>query len=173
MSCITAGLNLRMFLIIKTGLLRYVTFAIRAYNVLIEILSTDYLEPVAIDELIGIQKGTPSAIRLRTERRSCKVSDFFKCWSFSQKTLAEFDHVNPIERAPSRIKFFRTLEPEIEIETVSIECNSFFRFHNKKAARKRPIPRKKAGRCFYNAKVVYFLHSCKMTNQQNDKKFRE
>lgn len=45
---------------------------------LFKILSTDNLETVTVDEFVGIEKRTLSAVLLRTEGRSGKVYDFFK-----------------------------------------------------------------------------------------------
>lgn len=47
---------------------RYITFAIRAYNMLVKILASDNLKAVAVNKFIGIKEGTLSAVLLRTER---------------------------------------------------------------------------------------------------------
>ena len=97
----------------------------------VKILSSYNLESIAIDEFVGIEECTLSAVLLRTEGRSGKVNDFFKRLPFTKKTLAELDNVNPIESAPDGINSFRAFESEIEVEAVDIECYSFLWFHDK------------------------------------------
>lgn len=96
----------------------------------LQILTSHNFKTFTIQQSIGIKKSTLATIFLRIKRRGSEIYYFFKNLSFSKKTLAKFHHVQPIELVPYRINSFRTLQPEIKIESVNIKCYSFFRIHD-------------------------------------------
>ena len=96
--------------------------AIRALDLLVEILTAHYFKTIAIDKFVGIEESTLSTALLRVKGRGREIDDLLHFLPFAKESLTEFHHVNPVIVGPLRLVALGSAKTVVEVESVDVEC---------------------------------------------------
>lgn len=113
--------------------------AIRALDLLVEILTAHYFKTIAIDKFVGIEESTLSTALLRVKGRGREIDDLLHFLPFAKESLTEFHHVNPVIVGPLRLVALGSAKTVVEVESVDLECYTLC--HIRDIIKKKSRPR--------------------------------
>jgi len=113
--------------------------AIRALDLLVEILTAHYFKTIAIDKFVGIEESTLSTALLRVKGRGREIDDLLHFLPFAKESLTEFHHVNPVIVGPLRLVALGSAKTVVEVESVDVECYTLC--HIRDIIKKKSRPR--------------------------------